>query len=108
MTVAHARATDPETSHNAAASIENVTDRQRAVHEALSEYGPITHEELVAKYVETRAVHVWPEQTPSSIRSRCAELVKLDLVRHDGYGRTVNGGKSRTWRALPAGDPPLF
>lgn len=109
MPVAHARTTDPDTSHEAAVKIGELNPRRAAVYEALGRFGPVTHDELSDQYAGDRIVFGWPEQTPQSVRSRCAELVKLGLVEWNGdHGTTSTGGKSKRWRVVPTSDPVLF
>ena len=92
---ARARRTDPETSHEAAASIEGLTARRQAVLEVLRRYGPLTDEELVGIYEEKR---VLPPQSPSGIRTRRNELVRAGLVEATDILRTtVSGRRAKTW-----------
>lgn len=91
---AHARRTDPTTSHEAAARVQ-VTQTQHRVLACLIK-GPATDDEIVARFRD-----YWPEDktSPQSIRSRRAELVVKGLVLHDGtFGVSDLGGKSRKFR----------
>lgn len=92
---AHARRADPVTSHEAAASIEDMRPRQRDVYQVVLLLGrPVTHEEIGAAHRGMRL----PKQTPQSIRSRCAELVEAGwIVAHDRAGVTENGGRATRW-----------
>lgn len=92
-----ARASDPQTSHAAAASVTELTEKQQAVLAVIQEYGPMTHEYLVYRY------HGWtrlPFQTDSGIRTRCKELVRLGQVVDTGERREISTGrKTIVWRA---------
>ena len=98
---AHARATDPDTSHAAAASIDpdRLRASQRAVLECLNEHGPLTDYMLFARYVTYRAVNGWPQQSPSGFRTRRRELVDAGLVVSDGKLPLPSGRMSYVWRA---------
>jgi hypothetical protein len=74
---ARARHTDPWTSHEAAASVQNVTDKQVAVLDCFERHGPMTDEELRGRY------HGEP-QSSSGLRTRRHELVKLGLLHAVG------------------------
>lgn len=92
---AHARRTDPETSHWAAASVD-VTTTQSYVLTALRMGGPMSDEEI-GDYIRK----TWPEvkMTEQSVRSRRSELVGKGLVEFAGeFTKTRNGGKTRIWR----------
>jgi len=108
---AYARNTDPETSHEAADSIADLTARQREVLYVMSKYrvGKVADHVLVEDHV------LRTEQSPQSIRSRRAELVKAGLVdraelvkaglvEHTGdYVKTVSGRRARVWAVTDKG-----
>lgn len=86
-----ARAGDPATSWDAAASIERIRARQRQVYDLL--LSPKCDEELIAA-----ARHAKVEQSDSGLRSRRAELVALHLVRDSGKERrTASGRRTIVW-----------
>lgn len=90
-----ARASDPITSHEAAASV-YMTEGQRIVLRALLTIGPMPDEELVASV----------NLSPSGARSRRAELVSMGLVEDSGETAvTSTGRRAIVWRA--AGKPPV-
>jgi hypothetical protein len=96
--IAHARTSDPETSHEAAASVGEVRLSQTYVYTVLSHAGPSTDEELVRRY----AASPHPMQSPSGIRSRRAELARLGMVEFTGEKRRMSTGRlARVWRAVP-------
>jgi len=92
---AHARRTDPVTSHEAARSVK-VTKGQQQVLLLLQRIGrAVTHEDLVS----AAAAH--PEVitlTPSGIRTRCHELAVAGKVVQDGETRTRSGRRALLWR----------
>ena len=102
---AHARNTDPETSHEAAESISQLTERQLAVLETLHYQGPMADHVLVAAFPLQGFVVM---QSPQSIRSRRAELVRGGLVEHTGgYVQTVSGRRARVWAVTDKGREAL-
>ena len=89
--VPRARATDPETSHEAAASVTNVRPRQAAVLEAFRVNGPMTDSSL-------RRVYSGPAQSDSGLRTRRCELVTLGLLVDTGKReRASNGRRAIVW-----------
>lgn len=95
---ARARRTDPETSHEAAATVDALRERQAAVLGVLRR-GPATDEQLAQAYA---AVPGAPKQSPSGLRTRRSELVEMGLARHSGaFGQTASGRRTRVWEAVP-------
>jgi hypothetical protein len=93
-TTARARRTDPETSHEAAESVSDITAQQGHIL-TLLEQSPMSDDMLVARYQRG------PVPTPQSIRSRRAELVAQGLVEHSGeYVTMVSGRRARVWRVI--------
>ena len=104
---ARARATDPSTSHAAAAKIVDLTNRQAVVLSILRYQldGEATDEELCEQYqslateydVES-ALGSLPPQSRSGIRTRRRELVDRGLVLDTGRKRTLpSGNKGIVW-----------
>jgi hypothetical protein len=92
---ANARTTDPETSHEAAASVD-LRPAQEFVLTLLAAYGPCHDERLVQK--------ANGRYTPSGIRSRRAELEAAKLVKFTGsFTKTDAGRKTRVWEVTPLG-----
>lgn len=91
---AHARATDRSTSHEAAASVTNITEKQRAVLACLATFGRegAADVELVERYKRLRWEKQWPPLTDSSIRTRRSELVdkKLNEIGEKRIGRRMH------------------
>lgn len=86
--MAHARKTDPITSHDAAHSIGDVTLTQEYVLKALQK--PRTDVQLVEAYRKTKLA---PVASESGIRSRRAELVRLGLVHDTGLKVVLPSGR---------------
>lgn len=96
---AYARRTDPATSHEAAGSVRELTDRQRAVLTCFHVWGPMTDEQLVDRYQRSDR----PAQSPSGIRTRRSELVARGDVIDTGEKATMTTGrKAILWDAIPA------
>jgi hypothetical protein len=94
---AHARRTDPWTSHAAADSLtsDKIRRSQDAVLRFLRERGGMDDGTLVAAY------DLQPPQSPSGLRTRRAELVSRGLVRDSGRTiTTTSGRKSIVWEAV--------
>jgi hypothetical protein len=100
-----ARSTDPDTSHAAARSAYNPTEVQAHLLAIIRVSAPagskgLTDDEIYPKYIEAARRHGWAFPSPQSLRSRRAELVRADQVRHSGeYGHTIRRRQSRRWAA---------
>lgn len=99
---AHARRTDPDTSHAAAQSIDNLTARQAAVLACFRHSAAcvgLTDHELVTLYRHTPDA---PEQSSSGLRTRRAELAARGLVMDSGKRRKLRTGRTAiVWKAAP-------
>lgn len=95
---AHARATDPETSHQAAASV-NLTKGQRAVLAEFRMYRTMTDEQLI-EALRIRATSCPDARlSDSGARSRRAELVTAGMVQDSGLRElTASGRKTVVWQ----------
>lgn len=95
-TRARARRTDPETSHEAAASVTGLTSKQAAVLEVLRKYGPMCDEAIFDA--------LWRENykmSSSGARTRRSELVDAGKVEWVGGQVTMRSGRrARVWRAV--------
>lgn len=95
--MAHARLTDPQTSHEAAASVENITATQTVILKLLTGF-PMTDEDLVWHYEQQirmgADIRDVPRASASGIRSRRAELVKLGFVRDSGHRTKISSGRN--------------
>lgn len=93
-----ARATDPETSHKAVPKKLNLTRNRKAVLVVLRELGPMTDEQLHSAYSARARTGRAPAQSPSGLRTRRCELVRMGLVK--SLGEVVRNGSSRcVWAA---------
>jgi hypothetical protein len=89
------RTGDPETSHDAAASLRDVRASQRRVYELLRDYGPCTDEELQALAPRDGFLI-----SPSGLRTRRHELVVLGFVKDSGRRTTMSTGRQAIiWEA---------
>jgi hypothetical protein len=77
---AKARNTDPITSHEAAASLSDVTEIQRFVLKSLNR--PRTDKQIVEAYNSFKLAPIVSDD--STIRSRRNELAKAGLIRNSG------------------------
>lgn len=91
--VAKVRATDPDTSVDAADSVSRIMESQRHILGVLRSSGPLTDEQIYAR--------ISMPMSPSGARSRRHELVERGLVIDSGErGKTVSGRKTIMWKAL--------
>lgn len=97
---ARARSSDPETSHEAAASVRHLRESERAVLRVLNRLGSATDERIADEYEMIRYHWGLPYQSPSGLRTRRSALVDMGRVEFAGeYGRTASGRRTRIWRA---------
>lgn len=99
-TIATARNTDPQTSHDAAKSVRHVSETQAAILAILRE-SPMCDEKLVEQF------HLWTSHgrfapaSDQSIRSRRAELVRLGFVEYAGFDERMSTGRyGRVWQVI--------
>ena len=84
---------DPETSLAAAASVKELTEKQKSVLAVLKQYGPATDGELRQKFPPYT-------QSDSGLRTRRSELVNRGLVRDSGERRRLASGRMAiVWEA---------
>lgn len=92
-----ARRGDPETSHEAAASVTGLRESQAEVLGVIRRRGPMTDEEVL-KVLSDRSERPW---TPSGARTRRSELVTAGLVRDSGRRKRLpTGRRSILWEAV--------
>lgn len=92
VTVPKARKTDPQTSHDAASSVKEVSATQAAIMMILRS-APMCDERLVTEYQRWQPLDGYPKATPQSIRSRRAELVRMGLVQDAGFKESMTTGR---------------
>jgi hypothetical protein len=98
---AHARHTDPSTSHAAAKSLSSDTLRrsQMAVLSVLCDRGPMDDKQLVREYSWHPLFKALP-QSDSGLRTRRKELVAQGLVEDSGMKVQSSSGRQMiVWRA---------
>lgn len=84
-----ARKTDPTTSHEAAAQVDNLTATKQAILKALNH--PRTDVDLISAY---KSLYGAPVASESGIRSRRAELVAAGLVQDTGARVKLASGRN--------------
>lgn len=104
-----ARSTDPATSHAAARSIRPgfLRDSQDAIVKLFRELGPMDDSLLVDRYQEAVLEGLRPNQSPSGIRTRRAELVDAGVVRDTGRTVRLESGRQATVWELLVDVPPV-
>jgi hypothetical protein len=106
--VARARTGDPTTSHAAAASVDDLRGSQRAILSVfkMTNCEAMTDETLIERYAGLVTSGDAPQQSPSGIRSRRAELVGGGhLVDTKRTAKLRSGRKAVLW-ALPSAVEP--
>jgi hypothetical protein len=83
------RTNDPQTSHDAAASLKDVRASQRAVYQMLRDYGPSTDERL-QQLAHDHGIRM----SPSGLRTRRHELTALGLVVDSGRTAVLATGRA--------------
>ena len=91
-TVARARNTDPQTSHDAAESVKRIEEQRRAIF-ALLDGTPMCDEKLVEQYEMWEKIDNFPQVTPQRIRTARADLVKLGQVVATEYKERMRSGR---------------
>lgn len=95
--VAHARRSDPDTSKLAAASVKNLGRTRDAILRILRALGPCTDEQIQAAYSRGYGNPILA--SPSGLRSRRSELVRMGLVVDSGrVGKTASGRQTIIWK----------
>jgi hypothetical protein len=96
--MAHARNTDPQTSHEAAESVKHLTQTQVNILKILllaSE--PLSDEQIIDEYQKHFRISGYERVSVSGIRSRRHELEVLGRVELKGFGRTESGRRCSLW-----------
>ena len=100
---AHARATDPATSHEAAAKVGSSYLSMIDVLRILEAIGD-AHDEAIVDAAPRLAV----ARTPQRLRSARADAERIEWVKHTGgHSTTRAGGRSRVWELTPTGRAAL-
>ena len=106
-----ARTTDPDTSHEAAKSVDDLTAKQMAVYDVMLRIGPATDERIRQAY-EIRHKQgfsdLYPKQSESGLRTRRSELVKAGFVFDTGGRESMSTGRMAIlWKAKQPADSEL-
>ena len=97
--VAHARRTDPITSHLAAASVQGIRASQRMILGALVRHGPGTDEDIY-RWLKDEGHNI----SLSGARTRRSELVRLGIVEDSGEKTALPSRRLAViWRLKPGG-----
>ncbi len=100
--MANARRSDPQTSHDAAASVKNGTATQTIILQLLA--FPRTDEELVTAFEELMASGLAGYASPSGIRTRRAELTDRGYIQDSELRvRNKSGRTAIVWMLTEAG-----
>lgn len=103
--VAATRATDPETSRQAAKSIsqDRLRETQRVIVDILERFGASCDEDIAIYARQLESLDMAPKQSPSGLRSRRAELVAAGIVRDSGERTKTSSGRQTIVWELSAG-----
>lgn len=96
------RRTDPETSREAALSLDEakVTKLMKTIYNLLS-VEAMYDEKLIREYLMLAGKYGWDLASPSGIRTRRSDLVKLGWVIDSGDRAVLpSGRKSIVWKAV--------
>lgn len=106
---ARARTGDPDTSHEAAASITeaHLSAAQTLILSLIRAHGPLADHELDAAYERQRGLGLDIQISPSGVRTRRRELVDAGLVEQHGDTLSPTGRRAFTWRAADY-QPAIF
>lgn len=97
-TLARARNTDPQTSHDAAEKVKRMEEQRLAIL-VLLKATPLTDENIADLYELVWESQGFPPPTPSGLRSRRNELVRDGRVEATGDKKpTRSGCKSIVWQ----------
>ena len=90
------RTNDPETSHEAAETVTNVTETHAAIMTILGRL-QVTDDELFRLHFAGAAKGQWPYASESGVRSRRAELVRMGKVQEVSRAKTRFGRNAIVW-----------
>lgn len=100
--MAHARNSDPTTSHEAAAKVANTEIIKGIIVDILT-IANATDTDIREAYLHLGNDYGWPKSTESSLRSRRAELVREGKVADSGDREVLaSGRKSIVWKIAEA------
>lgn len=91
-----ARKTHPVTSHEAGASVKNLTETKQAILKVLKKK-PLPDTAIYARYQLLVTLRQAPMASESGIRARRSELVTDGLVEGKEFSKTVFGRRCIVW-----------
>lgn len=99
---AYARTTDPDTSHEAAASLDTANSRLYVLG-LLTEFGPLADFEIENRHATDTIGHTfYGRLSPSRLRSARSELVAAGhVVASAGFTKTPSGRRALLWSVAP-------
>lgn len=99
MTIFHARATDPNTSHQAAASINyfSLKPAQRAIITIIKNNPAIGDDRIYELYLNQVQFGLMPMYTPQAIRTMRVNLWRDGFIQVSGLGKNRFGRNIRLW-----------
>lgn len=96
-----ARNSDPDTSWEAAESVEHLRQRQLAVIACLRELGPSHDEAWTGHYLRFWSRREWPEQSISGLRTRRSEVAAKGMIKNTGRRASTAAGRgSIIWEVV--------
>lgn len=103
MTTARARSTDPQTSHEAASKVQNISRVQTVILLLLWTRGPMTDPQIAESYYEQVASGAAPPHSESGLRTRRKELVDSGYLSATGEKRKLDSGRyANVWNWGPS------
>lgn len=91
-----ARKSHPITSHEAGASVKNLTETKQAIVRILKKK-PLPDTAIYAEYQRLVMLRKAPMASESGVRARRSELVTDGLVEATGFDKTVFGRRCIVW-----------
>ncbi len=96
QTKARARRTDPETSHEAAASVTDLNEKQSMVKKVMLWHGAMTDHEIYKRLQEHGFL-----MSRSGARTRRSELVEIGQAKYTGKKKKLpTGRRARIWALI--------
>jgi hypothetical protein len=89
----NAKATDPQTSHDAARSVKNLTETQKHILWIYDVYGSMVDDKLVYHYQKLTYQGIAPRASLSGIKTRRHELVTAGKVQDSGSREKLESGR---------------
>jgi hypothetical protein len=104
---ARARRSDPKTSHDAAASVRNLSEAQDWLLEFIRKIGPVTDQHIWevsrGKYTDLKTLEL-VSISQSGMRTRRKELVEMGLIQDSGLRKRLRSGREAImWEVAPTG-----